>query len=118
MNSRGFAGLPGDLAGEGDCGCEESMGERHGDVWVFRNAAAGDGSASAAEAISPYPADGTYLARYLRRRRRRSPWAGPEARYAGEEARGESAAGDLGKVEAAARGVWIWGILGRFGREN
>ena len=81
MNSRGFAGLPGDLAGEGegDCGVDVSMEERHGDVSVFQNAAAGNGSASAAAAISPYPADGTYPARDLRRRR--SPWAIPEARY-------------------------------------
>ena len=82
MNSRGFAGLPGDLAGEGegDCGVDVSMEERQGDVSVFQNAAAGDGSASAAAAISPYPADGTHLARDLLCGRR-SPWARPDARY-------------------------------------
>lgn len=56
MNSRGFAGLPGDLAGEGDCGVEVSMEERDGDVSVFRNAAAEGRGSSAAKAIS---ADGT-----------------------------------------------------------
>jgi hypothetical protein len=58
MKSRGFAGLPGDLAGEGegDCGVEVSMEERDGDVSVFQNAAAGGRSSSAAKAIS---ADGT-----------------------------------------------------------
>ena len=33
----------------------------------------------------------------------------------GDEARSESAVGDLGKVEVAARGVWIWGFGGNLG---
>jgi len=40
MNSRGFAGLPGELAGEGDGGVEVSMEERRRGISVFQSAAA------------------------------------------------------------------------------
>lgn len=111
MNSRGFTDRPGDLAGEseGECGGEVSMEERHQNI---SKPSSERRERERRRSDAARSADDTRPLQDLHRNLcRRSPGARTEAR-------GARWWGDLGKVEVAENGVWIWGFWGEFGREN